>query len=185
MERSVTLNGEQITYKHNRTRRAKRMTITVKHDASVLVTTPRSFPIRIIEHVMKRQADWILKQIEKYKDSPYSILHRKNPEEYERYKEKALRYLTQKVEKMNQHYGFSYNKISVRNQTTMWGSCSEKGNLSFNYKLYFLPDYLAEYVVVHELCHLQELNHSQAFWDLVAKVIPEWEDRVKELGTRF
>lgn len=81
----------------------------------------------------------------------------------------------------NAHYGFSYKRIFIKNQKSCWGSCSEHGNLNFNYKLLFLPPHLADYVIIHELCHLAELNHSPRFWSLVAEVCPEYKKHRREL----
>lgn len=72
----------------------------------------------------------------------------------------------------NEKYKFSYNRVAIRNTKRNWGSCTSRKNLNFNYKILFLPTHLQDYIVVHELCHLQELNHQIAFWDLVARTIP-------------
>lgn len=90
----------------------------------------------------------------------------------------------QKVEAYSAVYGFRASRISIRNPKTRWGSCSEKGNLNFSYKLLFLPDVLADYIVVHELCHLAELNHSAKFWQLVAKTLPDYKERRKALRNK-
>ncbi len=185
MHKKIVLGGQAIDYQHKRNRRTKRMTITVRRDGSVLVTTPHIFPVALVERGMQRQVYWITQKVTEYKDSPTSLFHTNSAEEYKKYKTKAHTFIQQKVEKFNQFYHFSYNKITIRRQTTMWGSCSKKGNLNFNYKLYFLPDYLVEYIVVHELCHLQELNHSPQFWKLVAQAIPDWKERMRELKRRF
>lgn len=81
----------------------------------------------------------------------------------------------------NKVYGFKYGRVTIRNVKTRWGSCSKKGNLNFNYRIVFLPKELADYLVVHELCHLGEFNHSQKFWDLVAKAQPNYKKLRKEL----
>lgn len=81
----------------------------------------------------------------------------------------------------NQHYQFAWNRVSIRNQRRCWGSCTSLKNLNFSYKLYFLPVELIDYIVVHELCHLAELNHGSKFWDLVAEQIPDYEQRIKAL----
>jgi predicted metal-dependent hydrolase len=73
--------------------------------------------------------------------------------------------------------------VRIRNSKTRWGSCSVKGNLNFHYKLVLLPPELADYVIVHELCHLQELNHSERFWALVARYMPEHRRLRRELNT--
>ena len=93
--------------------------------------------------------------------------------DYKRYREAARALAHARVAHFNSFYGFRVGRISIRDTKTRWGSCSKRGNLNFNYKILFLPAYLADYVVVHELCHLQEFNHSQNFWSLVAKMVPE------------
>lgn len=80
--------------------------------------------------------------------------------------------------------GVSYGRITIRNQTTRWGSCSSKGNLNFNCLLMLMPPDIADYVIVHELCHLKEMNHSKAFWALVASVLPDYKDRIGVLKQR-
>jgi len=75
----------------------------------------------------------------------------------------------------NEFYKFKINKVSIKNQKTRWGSCSKRGNLNFNYRVALLPPHLADYVIVHELCHLGEFNHSPNFWKLVAKTIPNYK----------
>lgn len=82
---------------------------------------------------------------------------------------------------LNELYGFAYNRVAIRNQRTRWGSCSKRGNLNFNYRIASLPLHLADYVIVHELCHLGEFNHSPQFWNLVARAIPDHRERRKEL----
>ncbi len=74
----------------------------------------------------------------------------------------------------NGGYHFAVGKVTVRNQRSRWGSCSRKGNLNFNYRIALLPAHLADYVIVHELCHLGEFNHSRAFWNLVAQAVPDY-----------
>ena len=81
-----------------------------------------------------------------------------------------------KLLQFNSYYNFKYNKISIRHQKTRWGSCSSDGNLSFNCKLACLSNDLQEYVVAHELCHLQEMNHSKDFWALVEKTVPNYKE---------
>lgn len=100
---------------------------------------------------------------------------------YAEAKEEALRFVQERVQAMNAQYGFSFARISVRNQKTRWGSCSRRGNLNFTYRILYLPPHLADYIVVHELCHLAEMNHGPKFWNLVARVCPEYQAMRREL----
>jgi predicted metal-dependent hydrolase len=81
----------------------------------------------------------------------------------------------------NQHYGYTYQKVFIRNTHTRWGTCSSRGNISFNWRIVNLSPALQDYVVVHELCHLKQLNHSPAFWTLVSETIPDWKARRQAL----
>ena len=78
-------------------------------------------------------------------------------------------------------YGVPIRRIAIRNQKTRWGSCSKLGNLNFNYKLVFLPKHLRDLVIVHEICHLLEFNHSHKFWFNVSRVFPNYKELTKEL----
>lgn len=97
------------------------------------------------------------------------------------HKESARELVMRKIAEWNALYGFTVGRVSIKNQTTRWGSCSSKGNLNFNYRIALLPEHLADYIIVHELCHLKEFNHSQKFWDLVGKAIPDYAVRREEL----
>ena len=85
------------------------------------------------------------------------------------------------VEKYNIDGKFKYKRIAIKDNQTNWGSCSTKGNLNYNWKLVFAPINVTEYVVVHELCHLIEHNHSKAFWNLVKSICPDYETKRKWL----
>ncbi|EJP24063.1 PF01863 domain protein [Lachnoanaerobaculum sp. ICM7] len=78
---------------------------------------------------------------------------------------------------MNVHF----NMVRIKKVKTIWGSCSSKKNLNFNFKLFFLPEALIDYVFVHELAHLKHMNHSKAFWSEVEKQIPDYKKRREEL----
>lgn len=91
---------------------------------------------------------------------------------YTTFKEEARVLVHEKLQYWNQFYGFAYNRVAIRNTRRSWGSCTSLRNLNFNYKLLFLPSHLQDYIIVHELCHLKELNHGKNFWDLVEIHIP-------------
>ncbi len=89
--------------------------------------------------------------------------------------------MQEKLAQWNAVYGFTYNRVAIRNTKRAWGSCTSLKNLNFSYKLLFLPEHLQDYIIVHELCHLQELNHGAAFWQLVAYSIPNYSECIREL----
>lgn len=103
------------------------------------------------------------------------VKKRKN-NDYLLYKEKARQLVWQRLVFLNKIYQAEYFRVSIRDQRSRWGSCSKKGNLNFNYRLIHLPPELCDYLIVHELCHLIEFNHSQKFWDQVAKTFPNYRE---------
>ena len=94
--------------------------------------------------------------------------------EYLKYKETARALVKNRLAYFNTFYQFKIGRVAIKNSRTRWGSASKKGNLNFNYKIVLLPAELADYVIVHELCHLGEFNHSSKFWALVAQAVPNW-----------
>lgn len=100
---------------------------------------------------------------------------------YREHKEAARRTILERLDFYNQHYQYEWKRVAIRNQRRCWGSCSSLGNLNFSYKLLLLPDDLRDYIVVHELCHLKELNHGPRFWALVAETIPDYLERIRRL----
>lgn len=106
--------------------------------------------------------------------------------QYLRHKEKTRRLVHSRLAFFNQHYGLAWRRVAIKDQRSRWGSCSVRANLNFNYRLIFLPLELVDYVVVHELCHLREMNHGPAFWALVAETVPDWKRLRRELkAVRF
>lgn len=96
---------------------------------------------------------------------------------YVAHKELARSFIHERLVYWNQFYEFSYNRVAIRNQRRCWGSCSSNRNLNFSYKLLFVPPCLADYIVVHELCHLKEMNHGPNFWKLVEEHMPDYKER--------
>ena len=96
-------------------------------------------------------------------------------------REQARRFVENRINYFNKFYNFKINRIAIKNTSTRWGSCSSKRNLNFNYKIIYLRPALADYLIVHELCHLGEFNHSKRFKALVMKTIPDYVNINKEL----
>ncbi len=120
--------------------------------------------------------------IVKFRNKIYKIVWRKRrvrrragrKAEFIKYKLQARELVENRIAHFNVAYQFPIKKITIKNQKTRWGSCSKKGNLNFNYKIALLAPAMADYIIVHELCHLEQFNHSPAFWDLVKKTIPNY-----------
>lgn len=182
MTRRIELGGRDIVYRFKTFPKQKNLRLTVRHDATVLVTAPKWVRIKDVEEFILKQSSWILERVDKAQSEGMSSLGGSR-EEYLRFKERARALANHRLRHFNMHYGLKWNRISVRNQRTMWGSCTEDGNLSFNYKIALLPPPLADYVIVHELCHLRQMNHSKAFWELVSETVPDWRWRRKALTT--
>lgn len=160
------------------------MKIIIHCDGNCVVSAPRWISNSSIERFVFEKAQWIIEKVEAFKKSgngENKLLRNRSQKEYKENKKQAFELIKEKLEDFNAFYGFSYGGISIRNQRTRWGSCSKSGNLNFNYKLIFLPPKMADYIVVHELCHLEEFNHSRDFWNLVSKTFPDWREIKKEL----
>ena len=169
----------KIVYTIKKSAQAKRLSIKVYQNGKIVVTQPKFVFDWQVGLFIKKNAKFLQAKQAKIKTTSSSL---KNIEgSYANNKARARKTITETVEKMNQHYGFDYNRIAIRDTKTRWGSCSSKMNLNFSYKLLFLPDELRHYIVTHELCHLQQMNHSKIFWNLVEETVPEYKQNRREL----
>lgn len=170
----------------------KTVAIQVNSDLSVTVRAPRSVSEKDIEEILKKKEAWISKHIEKIKETKERF-EAEPTEKLTREKvialaEEALKVIPARVEYFARVIGVTYGKITIRNQKTRWGSCSSKGNLNFNCLLMLAPPEVLDYVVVHELCHRKQMNHSKAFWSEVEKVLPDYKEArkwLKEEGSQM
>lgn len=174
MKKTINLNGQNVDYALKVSARAKRMRIAVYYNGDCIVTVPKNVDEEIVEEFLRAKSLWILQKIKYYSHLPNSTWQVGTKEDYLKYKNEALYLVQTRLDYFNQFYGFKWQKITIKNQKTRWGSCSQKGNLNFNYKIMLLPSEIADYIIVHELCHLGQLNHSTKFWHLVAKTIPNY-----------
>ena len=168
-------------YEVRASKRARRVSVSVHRDGRVTVTTPARVPESLVVTFVRRHAAWIRAKLEDVRKRHVSRLGHLGKRDYSKHKEAARMIVQEKVALYAARYGFEYGSIRIGNQKSRWGSCSAKGNLNFNYKIVFLPQELQDYVVVHELCHLKELNHSERFWKLVEKEAPDWRISRREL----
>lgn len=155
------------------------MRLRVQPGGAVILTVPYESQKSAVQEFLFNQAGWLKRAIARmmhYKALPVS-----GRRAYLKHREAAREFITERVEFWGREYGVQYRRIAIKNTRRTWGSCSRKGNLNFSYALLFLPRELADYVVVHELCHLKHPNHSRAFWQEVAKTIPDFGPRRREL----
>ncbi len=184
MQKHLEYNNQLIDYVVKRSKRAKKARVTVYCDSSVVVTIPQKSSEAYVDYFIRQNITWILNKLEYAKRYQVLIPTQEESQNYKLYKDSASILILERIKILNDSYNFSYNSVRVKNHKTKWGSCSTKRNLNFNYKIVFLPDRMVDYIIVHELCHLQELNHLQSFWSLVEKTIPDYKVIREELSLR-
>jgi hypothetical protein len=196
MTKQIRLNDENVEYTLKTSTRARHMRLAVYPGGGFVVTVPRRMGDSLVERFIFKHAEWVMKTLKKFRSMPVMPRARSTRKEYLEHKDAALKLVTERLKYFNQFYNFErratsklagmssernnytkynypWNKITIRNQKTRWGSCSRHGNLSFSYKLALLPPRHSDYIIIHELCHLGQFNHSANFWKLVAQQIPE------------
>lgn len=156
----------------------------------LLVRAPRRMSDREIASFLNKKRAWIEKhwRIMQERQAALNQLPPFTAEEIRALAEKALTVIPERVKHYASLIGVDYGRITIRNQRTRWGSCSSKGNLNFNCLLMLLPDEVIDYVVVHELCHRKQMNHSAQFYAEIEKVFPEYRKCrkwLKENGGRY
>ena len=170
-----------FSYTVQRSKRTKRVHIDVRRDGSVVVVGPASVSQSALDSFVREKSVWVVTQINFFKTLGFRPLPTSSREDYLKHKEQARALAEERLCFFNSLYGFSYNKLYIRNQKTCWGSCTSRKNINLNYRIIFLPERLRDYIIVHELCHLKELNHSEKFWHLVSKVFPDYHTLRNEL----
>ena len=155
--------------------RAKRIIISIKPEF-VRVTISRRQTLKNAQKFVEQKIDWIKKH-----SSNMNKLVQKGKELPKINKEEARVKLGKRLSELATEHKFRYNKVSIRNQRTRWGSCSSKDNISLNMKLLHLPDQLIDYILLHELVHTRVKNHSKDFWNELETVVPNARTVDKQL----
>jgi predicted metal-dependent hydrolase len=151
--------------------RSERKSIGIQITADgVVVRAPKWLSAAEIDRFVQSRRSWIDAHLSKI-PAPQPKFTR---EEIEALVQNALTVIPDRVRHFAPMVGVSYGRITIRNQRSRWGSCSGKGNLNFNCLLMLTPSHVIDYVVVHELCHRKEMNHSPAFWTKVERILPDY-----------
>lgn len=160
----------------------KTLALYVRRDGRVEVRAPYRTSKAYIDRFVLEKRDWIestQNKLSARQTTKKTILL--TSKEETQYKKQAKEYLQQKCQYFCQIMGLKHGEIKINSAKTRWGSCNRKGNINFTYRLLFVPEDVIDYVVVHELAHLKEMNHSAEFWSVVGQTMPDYKARRKKL----
>ena len=171
-------------------KRSKRKSISVEisRDAKVIVRAPMNMRKENVELFLLMKSKWIEEHLTNMQNRISDIPEKLSEKEINELKKTARIEIPTRVEYYSKLMGVEYGRIAIRTQKTRFGSCSSKKNLNFNLALMLMPREIIDYVIVHELAHLKEMNHSQAFWQEVGKIIPNYKQCrawLKENGIKY
>ena len=163
----------------------KRKTISVgiTPDGNVIVKAPIYTQEKYINDFLDEKESWIIKNVEKNKRRQKKLKYIKNlsKKEIEGLYDTARDIIPKRCDYYSNIIGVDYRNITIRSQKTRWGSCSSRGNLNFNIALMLVPEEILDYVIIHKLCHRIEMNHSDAVWNEVCMILPDYKERRKWL----
>lgn len=174
MQKSLTYTseGKCITVNYRKVRGAKGMRITISSGNKVVITGSTRSSFRSLEIFFALHKAWAEKKLLHFQKFPNPTI-KLSKKKYDQKKEQSRKLVLEKLHFWNQYYQFQWKQVTIRNQSTRWGSCSSAGTLSFHAGLIDLSEELQDYLIVHELCHLQAMNHSAQFWKLVERTLPD------------
>jgi len=178
IKKTIKVNNKNIEYTLKVNKRSKSLKLSIHSDGECVMTVPRYVPQFIINNFLISKSSWILEKIEHLLQKNGGLFKSKKEkhEEYLKYKMKALQIVEERLIHFNTFYNLKWNNIFIKDQKTRWGSCSNKKNLNFNYKIALIPSKYADYIIIHELCHLKEMNHSLKFWNQVSIAMPDYKE---------
>ena len=148
----------------------KTVAIQITNDGRVLVRCPMRAKAADLQRLVESRKAWIAQHLAALPPVPPPFTQA----ELEDLTQQAKAWIPQRTAFWAEQMGLSYGRVTIRHQRSCWGSCSGKGNLNFNCLLMLAPESVADYVIIHELCHLVQHNHSKAFWGLVAQTMPDY-----------
>ena len=151
-----------------RHRRARRYLLRVDPDGRVRVTIPRGGSRREADAFALRNRAWIEQQLTRVRPPIFTV------EAQRGWRARAKATLPERLYELAVRHGCVVKAVSIRSQKTRWGSCGRNGHISLNWRLMLMPDWVRDYVLVHELMHLKRLDHSPKFWRLVEAACPDY-----------
>ena len=156
--------------------RARRYVVRVQDDGTVRVTIPRWGSRREAEAFADAQRAWIDRQLSRVAQErpPEPITH--SARDIRRIRARAEQILRPRLLELAAQHGLTVSRVTIRNQQWRWGSCSRSGRIALNWRLAEMPEWVRDYVIIHELMHLKRMDHSPAFWKLVAQACPAYQD---------
>ena len=159
-----------------RHKRARRYLLRVDVDGRLRVTIPRGGSRREADAFAGRHIAWVEQQRARLpRHAPVSDERREKQREQQRaLRERAIRELPPRLNELAARHGVTVSRVSVRNQRSRWGSCGRDGHISLNWRLVLMPEWVSDYVLVHELMHVRRMDHSPAYWLLVAGACPDY-----------
>lgn len=163
--------------------RSKRKTLSIQitREGQVVVRAPLFSTERQIREFVENHAEWIYEKLAEATRDDRISAQEFSPAQINVYKKRAKGIISRRVAHYADIMGVEYGQITIRDQKSRWGSCSDKCNLNFSWRLILMPIEVMDYVVVHELAHLKEMNHSPAFWAEVETVMPDYKEYRKWL----
>jgi len=164
-----------IAYTIRSSARARHARITVRRSGEVVAVRPSAMPLARFNAWVNSKKQWIERAVLRIQKHKPQVSLPNGRRSYLAHRERARALVHEKIKALNAVYGHTHRAVRIKQHSSRWGSCSTKGNLNFNYQIIFLPDHIAAYIVAHELCHLKEMNHSRAFWKLVARTAPDYK----------
>ena len=150
----------------------KTLSIQITPGGELVVRAPNRMSRREIEAFLRSKEDWIRSHLQKA--ARHSTAAKLTEQELTALAAQAREDLSARTARFAPLVGVTWGRITIRAQRTRWGSCSSQGNLNFNCLLMLAPDWVRDYVVVHELCHRKEMNHSARFWEEVGRILPDY-----------
>jgi predicted metal-dependent hydrolase len=171
---SLLVLNRSIPYTIRVSERAKRLRIAVYADGDVIVTKPTDTSMAKLRLFVESRKHWIINKLDQKKNPAIKELAEGSDEHFNAHKLEAERLVQRGLDQWSKSSGFTYSSFEIKKHKSRWGSCSKNNNLSFNYKIQFLPKDLQDYIIVHELCHTSRKDHSKYFWAIVAKYLPDY-----------